>query len=126
MTKNFPLFDNLVELCNVVYCAITSLDRYPLHSDNIHYIQMATLICSTALYKPCYSSLLSPTLLTSTFCFWLTFAYAQAKPPEPHHQLICNRHIHHVCASRSQAQPCGSITLETSCGMWWKPRQWRF
>ena len=69
-------------------------------------------ICATALYEPCYSSLLSPTLLTSTFCFWLTFAYSQAEPPEPHHRLICNRHIYHICMSRSSAQPHGSIILE--------------
>ena len=29
---------------NVLYCAITALDRYPSHLDNIHYIQSATLI----------------------------------------------------------------------------------
>src|SRR5882724_11171638 len=93
--------------------------EHPLYSVSNPYI------CTTALYGPC-SSLPSPTLLTSTFCFWLTFAYARAKPPEPCHWLICNRHIYHVCMSRSQARPCGSITSETSCGMWWKPRQWRF
>src|SRR5882724_3351630 len=27
-----------------VYCAITALDGYPSHSDNIHYIRSATLI----------------------------------------------------------------------------------
>ena len=27
-----------------VYCAITALDGYPSHSDNIHYIRLATLI----------------------------------------------------------------------------------
>src|SRR5882724_11513799 len=27
-----------------LYCAITALDRYPSHSDNIHYIRSATLI----------------------------------------------------------------------------------
>jgi len=82
-------------------------------------------ICATALYEPCYSSLPSPTLLTSTFCFWPTFAYTRAEPPKPHHWLICNRKIYHVCPSRIQAQPCGSITSETSHGMWWKLRQWR-
>ena len=94
--------------------------QHPLYSDGNPYI------CTTTLYEPCYSSLLSPTLLTSTFCFRLTFAYSRAEPPEPHHWFICNRHIYHVCMSRSQAQPCGSITSETSHGMWWKPRQWRF
>src|SRR5882724_13025859 len=28
----------------MLYCAITALDGYPSHSDNIHYIQSATLI----------------------------------------------------------------------------------
>src|SRR5882724_11533178 len=28
----------------VLYCAITALDGYPSHSDNIHYIQLVTLI----------------------------------------------------------------------------------
>ena len=94
--------------------------QHPLYSVSDPYI------CATALYKPCYSSLPSPTLLISTFCFWPTFAYAQAEPPEPHHWLICNRHIYHIYMSRSQARPCGSITSVTSCGMWWKARQWRF
>src|SRR5882724_3836378 len=31
-------------LSNAVYCAITALDRYPSHSENIHYIRSATLI----------------------------------------------------------------------------------
>ena len=29
---------------NSLYCAITALDGYPSHSDNIHYIQSVTLI----------------------------------------------------------------------------------
>src|SRR5882724_11523282 len=65
--------------------------QHPLYSVSDPYI------CTTALYEPCYSSLPSLTLLTSTFCFQLTFAYAQAKPPKPHHWLICNRHIYHIC-----------------------------
>src|SRR5882724_3562999 len=65
------------------------------------YLVSDPYICATATHEPCYSSLLSPTLLTSTFCFRPTFAHARAEPPEPRHQLICNRHDYHVCASRS-------------------------
>src|SRR5882724_3437658 len=44
--------------------------QHPLYLDGDPYI------CTTALYKPCYSSLPSLRLLTSTFCFWPTFASA--------------------------------------------------
>jgi len=86
--------------------------QHPLYSVGNPYI------CATAIHEPGYSSLLSLTLLTSTFASSWHFAHAQAEPPEPRHRLICNRHIYHVCASRSWAQPCVSITLETSheCG----------
>src|SRR5882724_5461142 len=62
-------------------------------------------ICATALYGPCYSSLPSPTLLTSTFCFQPTFAYTQAKPPEPCYWLICNRHIYHAAHQEARPDP---------------------
>src|SRR5882724_7182545 len=98
---------------------------------DIPHIQTTSIIFSRQLLYMCYCplrtmlSLPSSTLLTSTFCFQPTFAYARAKPPEPCHRLICNRHIYHVCTSRSQAQLCGSTTSERSHGMRWKPRQWR-
>jgi len=68
-------------LSKLMYCAITALDGYPLHSDNIHYIRWQPLYMH---YRPLQTILFItsvPTLLTSTFCFWMTFAYARAEPP---------------------------------------------
>src|SRR5882724_7161871 len=61
---------------NLVYCATTALDTYPLHPDKIHYIQMVTsvYICGTTFCEPWQSTLLALSLLPSTllpanFCF---------------------------------------------------------
>src|SRR5882724_2507635 len=100
---------------------------------DIPHIQTTSIIFSQQPLYMHYRPLWTMLFITSIpdtphihLCFQPTFAYARAEPPKPHHQLICNRHIYHVCESRSQDQPCGSITSETSCGMWWKLRQWRF
>src|SRR5882724_7739172 len=80
-------------------------------------------ICTTALYRP-WSSLPSPTLLTSTFA-----SGRRLLTPEPSHpshiigSFVTGRTI---TSAHQEARPCGSITSETSHGMWWKPRQWRF
>jgi len=61
--------------------------------------------------EPCQSSLPSLTLLLPLFlwpyCFCLSWATCK-----PHCQLICNRHIYHICMSRILADP-------------WSPSFWR-
>ena len=111
-----------------LYCATTALDRYPSHLDKIHHIQTVTsvYICSTTFYEPRQSGLLSSSLLPSTLlpaniCFHLSWA-----THEPHHWLIHNSLIYHICASKSRPNPTVPIILDRSCGMWWKARQWRF
>src|SRR5882724_11137492 len=69
---------------------------------DIPHIRTTSIIFSQRPLYMCYCplwtmlSLPSSTLLTSAFCFRLTFAYTRAEPPEPCHWLICNRHSCHV------------------------------
>jgi len=112
------------ELVWMLYCAITALDGYPSNSDNIHYIGRRPLYMGLPPSTGPWSSLPSPTLLTSTFA-----SSRHLLMPEP-------SHLSHVISSfvtgmtimsaRQRSLTLCSITSETSCGMWWKPRQWRF
>ena len=116
-----PCFFSMV---STVYCAITALDGYPSHSDNIHYIRSATLMYAL------------PPSTDHDHHFHLQHS---SHPPfaSGRHLLIPEpSHPSHVIGSfvtgttitsaRQEDRPCGSITSETSRGMWWKPRQWRF
>src|SRR5882724_9286493 len=78
-----------------VYCAITALDGYPSHSDNIHYIQSATLIYAlppstdhtiTSILDTPYISL----LLLANIC--LCPSRATRATSSAH----CNRHSYHI------------------------------
>jgi len=106
----------------VVYCAITALDGYPSHSDNIHYIRLATLIYALLPstdhghhFHLRHSS--HPPLLPADVCL------CRAEPPE--HVISSFVTGMTVTSAHQEARPCGSITSETSHGMWWKPRTWK-
>jgi len=105
---------------------ITALDGYPLHSGQHPLYSVGNpYICATAIHEPGYSSLLSLTLLTSTFCFQLTFAHAQAEPPEPRHRLICNRQSITLCVKKL-GPPCVSSLWRQVMECGGNRRQWRF
>src|SRR5882724_4508406 len=107
-----------------VYCAITALDGYPSHLDNIHYIQLATLIYALLPsmdhghhFHLQHSS--HPPFASGRHLF-------TPEPSHPSHVIGSSVTGTTIMSAHQEAQPCGSITFETSCGMWWKPRQWRF
>jgi len=89
--------------CAALYCATTGLDGYPSDLDKIHYILMVTsfYICCTTFYEPW--QIITPVLITppihllllSDICFHPSWATCK-----PHHQLIRNSLIYHICMSK--------------------------